>query len=363
MATLPHVHGGNLRAAAEQYGIAISDLIDFSANINPLGPSTKALEAIRNSLDRVAHYPDPDCLELRRALSEYIRLPLENIIMGNGAVELIFILMHVLKPQAVLIPAPTFGEYEAAAISAGCQIKSLPLNREENFLLNVDQVVNTLKNVDAVFICNPNNPTGQLTGRAELEYIIREARKKNVWVIVDEAFIDFLAEKTLYSVMDLVKRYENLFILYSLTKFHALPGLRLGAGLGNRSLVSKMMSHKDPWNVNVLAQIAGVASLKDEKYMQDTVNMVQKEKLYLYEQLKKIAGLHPYPPSANYVFVDVSKTGRTSTEITEMMGKKGILVRDCSSYKNLGCGYIRVAVRKRDDNNMLLQALPETVNL
>lgn len=284
-------------------------------------------------------------------------LPEDMIAVGNGAVELIYLLMKQLQPRRVLIPAPTFNEYEIAVRINQGQVKDLPLNEGEGFAVTREAVLEHWEGTDLIFICNPNNPTGALTGREVLHEIIREARKSGKFVVVDEAFMDFVPDRAAYSVVDLVPQYDNLFVLYSLTKFFAIPGLRLGLGFGNPEIINKINQIRDPWNVNCFAQVAGLASLKDEPYIQATVEYVTRQKDYLYGKIKDIGGLRPFPPSVNYILIDVRETGLNSAEITGLLGRQGILVRDCSSYKNLPPVYIRVAVKTQEENDRLVEAL------
>ncbi len=277
--------------------------------------------------------------------------------MGNGAVELIYLLMKLLQPRKVLIPAPTFGEYEIGVVCAHGQVVDLPLDRAEEFSIKAEKVVNHLPQVDMVIICNPNNPTGKLIEREEIETIIREAEETGAFVMVDEAFMDFVDEPERYSVVDLVHKYPNLLVLYSMTKFYGIPGLRLGAAFGTPRIISGMTAIKDPWNVNTFAQLAGVVSLEDEDYRVRTRVMVREAKKEFYKALLKIPGLKVYEPSVNYVFLDISGTGYTSTKLKESLARRGLLVRDCSSYKNLGADFIRVAVKDPASNRRLVEAL------
>lgn len=359
MAALKHIHGGNLREAADKYGLGVHSLIDFSANINPLGPSLKAIEAITGNLDAITRYPDPDAVRLKAEVARWTSLPEDMIVVGNGAVELIYLLMKQLKPLRALIPAPTFNEYEIAVRTNGGLVKDLPLNEGEGFAVTRESVCGNWDDTNLIFVCNPNNPTGTLTRREVLIDIIREAQKLGKTVVVDEAFMDFVPQRSAYTVVDLVPQYDNLFVLYSLTKFFAIPGLRLGLGLGPRGIISELNQLRDPWNVNCFAQLAGVASLQDESYIQATVEYVARQKQYLYEKIRNIKGLRPYPPSVNYIFIDVRETGLNSAEVTALLGQQGILVRDCSSYKNLPPVFIRVAVRTQEDNDRLVDALSQ----
>ncbi len=305
----------------------------------------------------MTRYPDPDAARLKAEAAGWTGLPEDHIVVGNGAVELIYLLMKHLQPRCVLIPAPTFNEYEIAVRISHGQVKDLPLQEGAGFAVTKEAVFDNWEGTDLFFICNPNNPTGVLTRREVLHDIIRAAREVGKIVVVDEAFMDFVPDREEYSVVDLVPRYDNLFVLYSLTKFFAIPGLRLGLGLGNPGIINKIDEIRDPWNVNCFAQLAGVASLKDESYIKATVRYVAGQKDYLYDKIKGMAGLRPLPPSVNYMFINVRDTGLTSAEITALLGRQGILVRDCGSYKNLPPFYIRVAVRTQAENDRLVEAL------
>jgi threonine-phosphate decarboxylase len=361
MGPIQHIHGGNLRAAAAKYGLNPAEIIDFSANINPLGPSPQVEKAIVNAMPGMVHYPDPDCTELKKALAVYLDLDVERIAAGNGAAELIYLLVNVLRPKRVLLPQPTFSEYEIAVITGGGRVTDYPLSPENGFRPATAEIAAMLPEVDMVIICNPNNPTGALVSKDELVTILQGARNRQVTVVIDEAFMDFVAERDNYSTAALLRDFPNLFILYSLTKFFAIPGLRLGAGLGNPDLVSKMEMARDPWNVNCFAQAAGVVSLRDEAYIKKSIGFIQQEKQYLYGQLGSIEGLRPFLPAANFVFTDIRTTGLTAPEMTDRLGRRGILVRDCSSYKNLDPYYIRVAVRTRKENDKLLAIISDII--
>ncbi len=325
--------------------------------MNPLGPSSRAVEAILANIDAIARYPDPEAKLLVKAVSDRTGLPQEMIVAGNGAIEIIYLLVKLLKPRRALIPAPTFNEYEIAVRINGGEVKDLLLQEGKGFALDKEDVFRHWEDSDLIFVCNPNNPTGCLVPREELREIIREAGKLGKIVVVDEAFMDFVPDRFRYSVADLVPDHDNLFVVYSLTKFFAVPGLRLGVGLGNPGIVGRLNRIRDPWNVNCFAQLAGAASLADETYIKATVEYVSREKDYLFGKIRAIEGFRPYKPNVNYIFIDVEGAGYSSPEMCRILGQRGILVRDCSSYKNLRPAYIRVAVRKREENEKLIEAL------
>lgn len=317
--------------------------------------------AVKAAIPQLVHYPDPNCTELKSALAGYLNLEPERIIAGNGAAELIYLLVKVLQPKNVLLPQPTFSEYEIAVVTGGGKVMDYPLSLEAGFQPVAEEITAMLPGVDMVILCNPNNPTGVLTGRQDLVKILKQAIADNVTVVVDEAFMDFVVPREEYSTVSLLRDFPNLFILYSLTKFFAIPGIRLGAALGNPALVKKLHMYKDPWNVNCFAQEAGVVSLQDDAYIKKSIAFIQQEKQYLFEQLSLVGGLKPFSPAANYVFVDIRKTDLSAPELTDRLGRRGILVRDCSSYKNLDSYYIRVAVRNRAENERLVVALKDTI--
>lgn len=370
-----HIHGGNVEAIARQYGLREEKIIDFSANINPLGPPSKVIKALKENLSKIARYPDPETIKLREELSKYLKINPENIIVGNGAVEVIYLICRTLRPRKALIVVPAFSEYESALGSVGCRIKFFPLKPKDEFRLNIKELLREIKGIDLprsflhsetlynqkgrglLFLCNPNNPTGELINKADLLKIIEVARKRGVFVVVDEVFMDFVesaeAETLIYETVE----KDNLFIIRSLTKFFALPGIRIGYGIGNKRLLEKLKIHKEYWSVNVLAQIAGIAALKDKEYIKKTKKLIPKERKFLYHRLSKINGLRPYPSVANFILCRLSTNRVNSAIIRKKLLQKNILIRDCSSFRSLNNSYIRIAVRTHKENLHLINSL------
>lgn len=294
---------------------------------------------------------------LRQTVAQRFSLPEEMIIAGNGAIELLYICTKVLQCRTALIPAPTFSEYEAAVRINDGSVIDFNLDEKNGFVLDIHELFESWTKADVLFICNPNNPTGVLTPQDIIHEIVREAAKNGKYVVVDEAFMDFVPDREQYTVTDLVKKYDNLIVLYSLTKFYAIPGLRLGVGFANPQLIERMNQIRDPWNVNCFAQIGGAEAVKDRSYYNKTIEFMNHEKKYLFTQINGIDGFEPLNPSVNYILINVAKTGYTAAEITELLGQQRILVRDCSTYKNISPFYIRVAVKNREENNILIGAL------
>ncbi|NLW23845.1 MAG: threonine-phosphate decarboxylase [Clostridia bacterium] len=348
-------HGGNLKEASEIYDFPVDKFLDFSANINPLGPPPIVYEIIKENLTEISRYPDSRNLELKKALAAHLHICQNNLILGNGASELIFLLVNCLRPTKVWIPNPTFGEYEVAARGVGAEIIRLPLGGENLNNFQLDQL-ESIKSGEMIFICNPNNPTGQLYNREFITSLIRFTEKKKAYLVIDESFLDFLVNNEELSWRNNICKHSHLIILYSLTKFFAIPGLRLGALLANEELISNLDKLRDPWNVNVFAQLAGVAALKDKNFIKESLKFFQEEKDFVYEKLIKIPGLHPFKPSANFIFIKLL-TSITSTEICDILARQGILVRNCNSYPYLGEKYLRIAIKKREDNLKLIDSL------
>jgi threonine-phosphate decarboxylase len=352
-------HGGNLFQAAKNYGFLPRELIDFSANINPLGPSIKVIKAITDNLWQISHYPDPDCTILRQALSLHLNVSPDNLLVGNGTSELIYLLAETLNIRHALVLPPAFSEYARAVFTHGGKISQVELNEENDFSLPLAELTKAIPEVEALFLCNPNNPTGSLVSQVELKVILDTAARFNRLVIVDEAFMDFVLEKEDYTALPYLNNYPNLIILYSLTKILAIPGLRLGIIATASNLIKKLAQAKIPWSVNTLAQIAGKAGLEDEEYLMNTYRLVNQEKAFLLNQLNKLPGLRPLPGAANFFLIDITKTGYSVRELVQKLGLKGILVRDCTNFSGLSRPYIRIAVRGREENRALLAALQE----
>ncbi|SHK45763.1 L-threonine O-3-phosphate decarboxylase [Selenomonas ruminantium] len=351
-------HGGNIYAEAPAGG----RWLDFSANINPLGLAPEVAQVIRENIASIIHYPDPEARDLKAALSEHYHLPKEQLLLGNGAAELFYLLLHMTRPRRVGLPVPSFGEYQRAAESVGAEIHFSHLRSVDDFQPEIGTWEKDFENADCIFIGNPNNPTGTLMNRGQLEKYLSLLDARKVWTVVDESFLDFLPDEEAYSVRSLTDRFRHLFVVRSLTKFYAMPGLRLGFASAHPDLVQCLERGKDVWNVNSLAQKAGVAALGLKEYHKNSREFVQREKSWLYEHLRAVRGLEPIEPSVNFIMVDISHTGRTSGELTARMRKQGVLVRDCANYTGLeGQQYIRVAVRSHAENEQMLKVLEAVI--
>ena len=342
-------HGGNAKEISRENKLEYEKIIDFSANINPLGMPCSVKKAIIQGVDQIEKYPDITYFELKKAIGEFENISEEDIVIGNGAAEVLFNVVRGIKPNNALILAPTFSEYEEAVRAESGNITYYELKEENNFYIKEDILDYIDDNLDLIFICNPNNPTGVLTERNLLIKVLEKALKKNVIVVIDESFLDFVDES--FSMISYIEAYKNLIIVKSLTKFFALPGLRIGYGICHNSEIKAEIEKVSPaWNINILAEIATKVGLKDENYIQKSKKYISIEKEYLYNNLTKINKLKVFKPSVNFIFfktlIDIN--------LKEELLSKNILVRSCSNYKGLDNSYYRIAIRNNNENAIFI---------
>ena len=328
--------------------------LDFSANINPFGISENVRKALYDAVDGIEYYPDPLCMEIRRKAADFHNIKPENIVFGNGGADVIFRLVNAVKPHKAIIPVPSFAEYHEALSQAGCETVNYFINHE-NFKINYDILDMMKSDIDMIILCIPNNPTGQLTDEKLLCEIIHKAYENNILVFADECFIDMTNNPQKYSVFKYINKYDNIFILKSMTKMYAVPGLRLGYGISsNTALIEKTVKSGQPWAVNSMAAAAGTAMLDDLDYRNRFISYLENEREFMYNELKKL-GFEVFRPSADYVFFH----SVNNTDIYEKLLEKGIMIRDCSDYTGLSEGYYRTAIKKHEENKILLEALRE----
>lgn len=359
-------HGGNIYKIFREKNI--DKILDYSSNINPYGLPESLKKEILEKLFVLERYPDPDYIELREKIAEKNNLNIENIIVGNGATEIIFLFMKILSPKKVLIVSPTFGEYERAIKSSiladdSLEINYFELKEEENFVLNIKNLETELENnYDLLILCNPNNPTGQFLKLKKLEEILKICEQKNTKLFVDEAFIEFVEDWENESIVNSKENKENLFVIRAFTKFFAIPGLRLGYGICfNNNLLKKMLKKKEPWSVNNIADLAGQTILDDENYIQKTKEWIKDQKKYMYENLNKIEGLRAYKTEVNFILLKIEdnllEKGLDVKNLRKKMLEKGILIRDASNFIYLDKHYFRLAIKDKLNNKKVIETL------
>jgi threonine-phosphate decarboxylase len=340
-------HGGRFREAEASLGC---EPLDFSANINPLGwPPIQ--EVLLSEMQKLGHYPDNKYLELRKAAASFVGVEPDNIVPGNGSSEVIrlFVETTLVKEDTAIIPFPTFGEYENQSRLFGAATRKTMLGPFGQ--VNLDDSV--LEDAKALFLCNPNNPTGCLLPKNQIEELARRCERHETFLLVDEAFIELSDPDQ--SVARQAPEMQFLVVMRSLTKSFGVPGLRLGFGVTNGALADVMNRARIPWSISSIASAAGVELLKHHEHLEKARSLIRTELAWLTDQLERL-GLKPAKSSVNFILMDIEPAGLSSGELARRMMDKGILIRDCRSF-GLGEHYIRVAVRNRDENEQLVAAL------
>jgi threonine-phosphate decarboxylase len=303
------------------------------------------------------HYPEPYCQNLKLDFAHLLNIHPDNLLFGNGSIELIYLLLFALKAKRVGIPIPSFSEYEYASKNIGAEC--LFIKTKDDLKIKVDNLIEYLPKIDILFLANPNNPTGQIFSKKELLYLLSEVRRFKVLLIMDEVFIDFIKDNSSVSLIKNAIHSEWLIVLRSLTKFFAIAGLRLGYIVAYKGLIKKINQFQYPWAVNTLAQLAAKTLIKDTGYINKSRQFVLKEKDFLFNKLVKINCLSVYPPSANFILCKIERGKYNARKLAKVLAMQGILIRDCSNFRGLNDRYFRVAVRTRRENLKLISTLKE----
>ena len=351
------IHGGEVFRLAMKFGIDIDKIIDFSANINPLGLPPGVDSALHDALRNLANYPEIDAESLRLCVAKRHGLDRENVIVGNGSSALIYLLTRVFKPTKSLIWSPTFTEYERALKQVQSEVINLNCLDPENRVSLQKIIAVTLDaQPDLVFLCNPNNPTGTLWSVLELEEILTALNKAGIICVIDEAFIDFVGCGA--SFANRVDEFANLIVLRSLTKIYALAGIRCGYLLSGHSLTRRLAGFLEPWSVNTLALNAAVTALaNDNEFIKKTLVLVANERDKLSRNLKQLRFLKPYPSFANYILTRVDSSVNCEELRDFIFVRDNILIRLCGDYVGLSDNYVRFAVKTKAENCRLIEGL------
>ena len=346
------VHGGDWAGYRARFG---HDALDFSANVSPLGLPQGVADAIVAALPTADRYPDPLCRELRTALSRAEQLPEPWILCGNGAADLIYRLVWALKPRRALLPTPTFAEYAAALESVDCEVKRKTLHEADDFAVTEAFVQAVNQSIDLVFLCQPNNPTGQITPPELVQRLVRRCADCGAVLVVDECFLDFLQQRDALTAKPLLQTAPNLVILKAFTKLYAMAGVRLGYALcSNTALLAKMQAAGQPWGVSSLAQAAGAAALRETAYADAVRALIADQRPRLAAGLRAL-GLQVIEGSANYLLFRAPET------LGAALQQRGVCLRSCGNYPGLSAGWYRTAVRTAPENEQLLQTMREVL--
>jgi len=354
-------HGGDVWGFSRKFGIPLEKVLDFSGPINSLGPSPKAIEAIQENARLVRFYPDPNPVDFRKEIAEYVGKGVteENIVLGCGSIELIYMITEILKPPFKgIIPVPSFSEYEKAVLRVGGDVTFVQL--PFYFNLETEKIKQAITDdTKIVYVCNPHSPSGTLYKRESLLALAEQCKPKGIIVCVDENYIEFAPKGDEATVAGDVNRYSNLFVIRSVTKFFGMPGIRFGYAIAARELAEKLQTVKLPWSINGLVGPATLAAFKDTEFIQNTRTWITKEKAEFARKIMEIGGLHVFLSETNFLLVKITSSKITSTELKEQLGKEGLLIRDCCTFVGLDNSYFRVTVRSAADNQRLVDSLKE----
>lgn len=360
MNTRPVFHGSDIEKICEYYHLDKKDIVNFGANVNPLGLSENVKDAIACRLDLLSSYPDRDYTSLRETISAYCGIPADFILPGNGSSELISLLIEARAPKRTLILGPTYSEYSRELSFSGSSQEYYHLKEEEDFQLDVADLCRTLDagRYDFVILCNPNNPTSSAILQEDMRQLLRFCEDTNIFVMIDETYVEFAPEVSAVTAVPLTLEFENLMVLRGVSKFFAAPGMRLGYGItGNQEFLRKMKEKQIPWSLNSIGAFAGELMLKDTDYIDRTRSLILSERARLYQALSADPDYRAYQPYANFILLRILKQGVTSFDIFERCIKNGLMIRDCASFQCLDGEFIRFCIMMPEDNTRLLHKL------
>lgn len=352
-------HGGDLDAIHRKYQIARDEIIDFSGNINPLGVSAALKEGLSKNLDLIATYPDQTYMRLRESIADYTATSPAYVIVGNGSTELISLAIHLLHPKKALIIGPTYSEYEREISLLGGSSHYYRLKEELDFQLEVSDLLQQLTDdIDLFVVCNPNNPTGSSLYARQLRQILDHCKEKDIFVMVDETYAEFSDHLEDITATTLIPCYNNILVLRGISKFFAAPGLRLGYGIcGNKDLMHRMDTLKNPWTINILASFAGEIMFQDLAYIQRTKNLIAEERIKIYQELVQWEHIKVYPTSANFILIKLLSDHISASAIYDHCIQKKMLIRDASSFPFLNDRFLRFCFLLPEQNQALLTEL------
>lgn len=358
----PNSHGANLFELSQKYRFKLEDIKDFSSNINPFGMSEKALSHVRNHLENLSIYPDPNYSALRSSIASYCKADPEHIILGEGATGLITHLINCLSPKQATLMIPSYSEYETQLKKLGdCKINYYILKKEKNFKPDADELEELCKNsgTELLILCNPNNPTGSAFSAKEIS---RLASSLDAFLLIDETYTEF-TDMERFSCVNLTKRHPNLFVIRGTSKFFSTPGIRLGyAVTSDNSIRNYFSKHSDLWNINIVASMMGEHMFMDRGYIEDIFQKISHERDFLLHSLGKFSELKVYPSYGNFILSEVISKRITAYEVYEHLIKHGIAIRNCSSFATLNEYFFRVCTLRHKDNELLISKLKQILN-
>jgi len=359
-------HGGDVYTEGIFKG---RELIDFSSNINPLGVPNSFKENINEALENMERYPDVKYRKVKKHLKNYMKfsssyfglesqslenstIDEEDIVLGNGAAEIIDLAISCFKNICIVIPS--FIEYEKNAVKWGCSIEYSYLKKDMTF--DYKDILSKMESSEALIIGNPNNPNGNVINKDKFKAIMDYCQKNNKIILVDEAFIEFTGKRG-YTLLRDMENYDCILIIKALTKFYAMPGIRMGYGVSkNRELIEKIKEKQNPWNINCFAELAVKYILKDQQYIEESLKWIEEERTFITHKLKNINFIEKvYTTYSNFVLCKLKNID--CHKLYELCLEKGIAIRKCDNFKGLNEEYVRFAIKDRQSNEQIIEVL------
>ena len=350
-------HGSDIEKIASHYKVPMASLVNFAANVNPLGFPPSVSKAIVSNLDVLSTYPDREYTRLREVIGTYCNVDSSQVMVGNGSSELIALLIHQISPRKTLILGPTYSEYERELTLLRSSMNVYNLKPENGFQLKKACFLDKLTHsYDLLVLCNPNNPTSSFLSIHELEPILESCMKNHTFVMIDETYIEFVADNQEASAISLIQKYDNFMILRGASKFFAAPGLRLGYGItSNVKLLESLKNVQIPWSLNSIGAYAGELLFTDQIYIHATRTLIEKEKRHFLSELHKLSDINVFPANANFILLQITKDNITAHDVFLACLKEGCLIRDCSSFDSLDGKFVRFCIMNPEDNRRLLR--------
>ncbi|MDE6662640.1 MAG: aminotransferase class I/II-fold pyridoxal phosphate-dependent enzyme [Lachnospiraceae bacterium] len=323
--------------------------IDFSINMNPLGTPESVKAALHKAVEMCNRYPDMEAEKLRRAVGDFLTVPEEYLLFGNGASELFMAIVHGIRPKKIVIPVPSFYGYEYVSKTVDSEVIFYEMKKENNFCMTEEIDIILTEDVDLLFLANPNNPVGNLISKERLKRLLQHCENRGIYVVLDECFIEFCGKR--FSMISEIEEFPHLILVRAFTKIFAIPGVRLGYLVCNsKHVLAKIASQLPEWNLSCFAQEAGCICAKQPEFITKTEILIKKEREFMEEELVR-KGFRIFPSMANFILI------HSEDALYERLLEKGILIRDCSNFRGLGKGFYRVAVKHRKENEILLRNL------
>ena len=357
----PEFHGSDMEKIAAYYQIPEESIVNFAANVNPLGISQLVKEHLVENLDIMSQYPDRDYTSLRNTLGLYCNTHPEHIIVGNGSTELISLLIANIQAKKCLLLGPTYSEYERELNLVGCELEEYRLSASNDFAFHLDDFCHKLNDsFDFVILCNPNNPTGTALNTDELSKLFEYCKQKNIFVMIDETYIEFSSNLAQYSAISLINTFSNIMILRGISKFFAAPGLRMGYGItSNTTLLKYLIKHQNPWSLNSIGAYVAELMFQDEAHIMATKQLMYNEKMRFYQIFTHSTDFKCYNSEANFILIKLIKSDTTASEFFTYCIQKGLMLRNCDSFFHEDGEFIRFCIMLPEDNTRLIQCFKE----